>query len=65
MWEWRYSSTHSEPWHLTEVSDQLHTLANLPLGREPLVLLDSRFDGPQSRSGYNIYNFVVTAANTD
>jgi hypothetical protein len=34
-----------------EVSGQLHALAYLPPGKEPLVTLDRRLGGPQSRSG--------------
>jgi hypothetical protein len=34
-----------------EVSDQLHAPASLPSRKEPLVPLDRRLDGPQSRSG--------------
>jgi hypothetical protein len=34
-----------------EVSGQLHTPAALPPGKEPLVPLDRRLGGPQSRSG--------------
>jgi hypothetical protein len=34
-----------------EVSGQLHALATLPPGKEPLVPLDRSLGGPQSRSG--------------
>jgi hypothetical protein len=34
-----------------EVSGQLHTLANLPPGKEPRYPLDRRLGGPQSRFG--------------
>jgi hypothetical protein len=34
-----------------EVSDQLHAPAALPPGKEPLVSLDRKLGGPQSRSG--------------
>jgi hypothetical protein len=33
-----------------EVSSQLHAPAALPPGKDPLVPLDRRLDGPQSRS---------------
>jgi hypothetical protein len=35
-----------------EVSGQLHTLTNLAPGKEPLVPLDRKLGGPQSRSGH-------------
>jgi hypothetical protein len=34
-----------------EVSGRLHAPAALPPGKEPLVPLDRRLGGPQSRSG--------------
>jgi hypothetical protein len=34
-----------------EVSGQLHALAALSPGKEPMVPLDRRLGGPQSRSG--------------
>jgi hypothetical protein len=34
-----------------EVSGQLHAPAALPAGKEPLVPLDRKLGGPQSRSG--------------
>jgi hypothetical protein len=34
-----------------EVSGQLYDPAALPPGKEPLLPLDRRLDGPQSRSG--------------
>jgi hypothetical protein len=37
---------------LMEVSGQLHTLAAVPRGKEPLYPLDMRLAGPQSRPGH-------------
>jgi hypothetical protein len=35
-----------------EVSGQLHAPAALPPGKEPLVPIDRRLGGPESRSGH-------------
>jgi len=37
-----------------EVSGQLHIAAALPPGKEPLIPLDRRLGGPQSRSGCGV-----------
>jgi hypothetical protein len=39
------------PRHYMEVGDQFHAPAALPPGKEPLVPIDRRLGGPQSRSG--------------
>jgi hypothetical protein len=61
MGEWRYSSTILDlgiRW-----SCQLHTLAALPLRKEPRYPLEARLGGPQSRSeryGVEKYHLPLT-----
>jgi hypothetical protein len=52
MGEWIYTcrTTFSWPWHLLEVSGQVHTPVTLPQGKGPWCPLDTRLGGPQSQS---------------
>jgi len=50
MGKWRRNSTHSKPWHYTDVSVHLHCPAALPWGKSPQYPFDKRLGVPQSQS---------------
>jgi hypothetical protein len=47
MGEWMYRSTFSWPRHKLEFRGQLHALAALPRGKEPLYPLNRKLSGPE------------------
>ena len=48
--QWRYNSTHSEPWHQMEVGGQHHALSALPPDKQPLIATEQMLGGHQSQS---------------